>query len=291
MMVTTGSEAALRAWPRSTLRGRQALGEGGAHEVFSEHPQHARSRHARDERHVDQGEGGGGENQVTQELPRPVGEGLIALDGEGAQANGKNPHEEEAEPEHGHGEAGHREDHDRAIDPGALTPRREHTQGHGEEHGNQHGENGQRDRRTHPLADQGGHGEPRVDRRAQVASQHIAEPDARLGQERLVEPQPRADPGDVLRGGVVAGNDLGGIAGREVEKSEDGQGHHSHDRNGGHDPLQDQGEQIQTAEKDRGTFLVASVSQQHPYTWIFQRMVAPNFEHALHVLAEGCWER
>src|SRR6266508_1387009 len=50
----------------------------------------------------------------------------------------------------------------------------------------------------------------------EVATEHIAEPDARLGEERLVEPQSRADLGDVLRGGVVAGDDLGGIAGREV---------------------------------------------------------------------------
>src|SRR4030095_618564 len=85
--------------------------------------------------------------------------------------------------------------------------------------------------------------------RAQVAAQHTAKPDARLGEEWLFESQPRAGLGDVLRGGGVAGQEPGGSAGGEGEKGEDGQGPHSHDGNGGQHPLQDQREHVQVAEK------------------------------------------
>ena len=77
MMVTTGSEAFLRAWPRSTAARRQALGVGGADVVLPEHTQHARAGHARDERHVDEADSvSAGRMSWRRNGQRPCGERL-----------------------------------------------------------------------------------------------------------------------------------------------------------------------------------------------------------------------
>src|SRR5215813_3380531 len=138
-----------------TARG-EALGKGRAHVVLAEHPQHARPSHPRDERHVDQRQGGGGEDQVTKELPRPVREGLVALHGKRPQADREYPHEEEAEPEYGHGEARHGEDHDGAIDPGALPPGSPDAERHRERDGDDQCQDGEGDRGANALRDEGG---------------------------------------------------------------------------------------------------------------------------------------
>src|SRR5207244_12749043 len=95
------------------------------------------------------------------------------------------------------------------------------------------------DRRLRPLADQRGHRQAGIDGRPQVAAHDTAEPDADLGDERLVEAELGADLRDVLGRRVVAGDDDGGIAWRDVQQREDGDGHHPHHGDGGHQPAND----------------------------------------------------
>src|SRR5262249_1990571 len=78
-----------------------------------------------------------------------------------------------------------------------------------------------------------GHRQSRVDRRAEIAAHDTAEPDRDLRMERLVEPELGPDLRDVVRRRVVAGDDDGGIARRDVQEREGRDGHDVHDGNGG----------------------------------------------------------
>ena len=68
---------------------------------------------------------------------------------------------------------------------------------------------------------------------------------ADLGVERLVEAELGADARDVVAGRVVAGDDDGRIARRDVQEREDRDGHHAHDGDGGQQAPQDLGEHSQ----------------------------------------------
>ena len=92
------------------------------------------------------------------------------------------------------------------------------------------------------LEDQLGHLLLEEEGFAEIAAQDVAEPDEELGEDRLVEAEPVADLGDLLGVGVVAGDDRGGVAGREPQHQEHQHRDDQHHRDGGGEAAQDIGE-------------------------------------------------
>ena len=109
--------------------------------------------------------------------------------------------------------------------------RRRHAQRDRDQDGEAQRGGGERDGRLHALADQRGDRLVPEHRLAQVAADQRAEPDQELLPQGLVEAERLADLGDVLGRGVVAGDDGGRVAGRQVQEEEDEQRHDRHDRN------------------------------------------------------------
>ncbi len=92
---------------------------------------------------------------------------------------------------------------------------------------------------SHPVDDHRRHGHARDQRRAEVATQDLPDPQQELHGDRLVEPHVHADLLQLLAGRAVAGDDRGRIAGREAQDREDDQGDHSHHREGRRQPSRD----------------------------------------------------
>ena len=65
--------------------------------------------------------------------------------------------------------------------------------------------------------------------------QQLADPGEELGVERLVEAERGADALELLRRRIVAGEDRGGIAGRQPQQQKHKQRHHAHHGDGGED--------------------------------------------------------
>ena len=92
-----------------------------------------------------------------------------------------------------------------------------------------------RDRRLDALADHLQHRHVRDQRHAEIAVQQLADPGEELGVERLVEAERGADALELLGRRVVAGEDRGGIAGRQPQQQKHKQRHHAHHGDGGED--------------------------------------------------------
>ena len=222
--------------------GSETLGEGGPDVVLPQHSHHARPRHPRDEGHEDQRQRQRGQGEVPEEGDEAGAERRVALHGQETEPHREQIDEEEAQPEHRHGEAGDGQAHDDPVHPGALPPGGEHAEGNRRDDSQQHGQDREGHRRLQSLLDEGGHGQPGEDRGSQVATQELPQPDADLHEERAVQAERGPDTGDVLRGRVVARDDRGGIAGREAEQGEDEQGHDAHDGDGREEPAENEGQ-------------------------------------------------
>ena len=73
----------------------------------------------------------------------------------------------------------------------------------------------------------------RDQRHAEIAMQQLADPGEELGVERFVQSERDADALELLGRRVVAGQDRGGIAGRQPQQQKHEQRHHAHHGNGG----------------------------------------------------------
>ena len=116
---------------------RQPLGRGRPHVVRAEDLHDGGPRCPRQERHVAHPQREGGQHQVG-EAPIPVPRG-----GEELELHGHQEHEEEAKPELGQRDAGHRPDHRAGVQPRAVSQRREEPQRHPHPDGDRHGHQGQ----------------------------------------------------------------------------------------------------------------------------------------------------
>ena len=149
-----------------------------------------------------------------------------------------------ADDEHREGKAEHREAHDRAIDPRPGLPRGDGSQRDGEQYRDEQCAERERYRRLQALRDHLCHRLAVVDGAAEVAAREVTQPGGELQRERAVEAELRPHLLDLLRGGLVAGNDGRRVAGREMQQPEDDHRHHRHHGDGGEDPPSYIGKQL-----------------------------------------------
>ena len=98
---------------------------------------------------------------------------------------------------------------------------RHHAERHRQANRDQHREEGQRQCRFDPLADQRGDRLLEEEAFAEIARQHPARPDEELLHHRLVEAELAADLRHLFGIGIVAGDDRGRIRRRQAEHQED----------------------------------------------------------------------
>ena len=82
-------------------------------------------------------------------------------------------------------------------------------------------------------------GRSREYRHAEIAVQQPPHPGAELDVKRPVQPQSGMDAGDLLAGGIVAGDYRGRVARTEMQQPENEQRHHRHYRDGREDAAHD----------------------------------------------------
>ena len=112
-----------------------------------------------------------------------------------------------------------------------VPVRRQHAERNGDEHRDQDREQGQRQRRLDPLADQRGHRLLEEEALAEIAGQHPARPDDELLDHRPVEAELAADLRHLFGGGIVAGDDRRRIRRRQAQHQEDEDRNHQHHGN------------------------------------------------------------
>jgi hypothetical protein len=76
-----------------------------------------------------------------------------------------------------------------------------------------------------------------IERIAEIAVQHVAEPDQELRRQRPGQAELLADARDVFVGRVVAGDDGGRVTGGQAQDQEDDQRHHQQHRHDGEETL------------------------------------------------------
>src|SRR5262245_4179793 len=96
--------------------GGHALGPRGTHIVLGQDIEHGRARDARDQGHIRQAKGEGGQDQMARPGPQPLREGRVALHGKPAQGDGEHINQQIADHEDRHGEADDGQDHDKTIE-------------------------------------------------------------------------------------------------------------------------------------------------------------------------------
>jgi hypothetical protein len=131
---------------------------------------------------------------------------------------------------------------DETIDQRAVFPGSEHAERHGDADGDDQGADRQSERRLDPLGDQLGHGFLEEEALAEIAPQHVADPDGELRPDRLVQPELGADGVDLVGGRVVAGDHRRRIARRQPQHEEDKDRHH---RENGDDGDETAGDEIE----------------------------------------------
>ena len=127
------------------------------------------------------------------------------------------------------------------VDPGIAVNRRENAERQGDQQREQKREPGQLGRQRQALDDQRGDLSPLAVGAAQIAAEQIADPQAVLRQQRLVQPVCGSDIGQVLLADALpADHDPRRIAGNEADHEEDDRGDEEHERDERHEPGQDQ---------------------------------------------------
>jgi hypothetical protein len=167
---------------------------------------------------------------VVQERPEAVGEALVALDREPAELERHDPDEQVRQHEHRHRETEHREAHQRAVEPAAEAPGGDDAEGHRDQHRDEDGERGERKRGLDALGDELGDLHLVEVGAAELPLQQVARPDAELHRDRAIQPETRADLGDLLAARGVAREDRRGIARRQPQHEEDQHRHDEQDR-------------------------------------------------------------
>ena len=143
-----------------------------------------------------------------------------------------------------HGKPEHSEDHDHPVDPRAGLPRCHHPHRDRHEDGDDQGRDRQGYCRLDPLRDQLGDRQVGEDRDAEIAVQQTPHPGHELYVKRLVEPEFRADPDNVVQCRGVPGDDDRRVARAQMQQREDEQRHHRHDRDRRQNAPHDIGEHV-----------------------------------------------
>ncbi|KAG1443388.1 hypothetical protein G6F57_018112 [Rhizopus arrhizus] len=210
---------------------RQALGPRRAHVVVAQHVQHAGADEAGDQRGIHQAQHHGGQDQVRQARGQRCIGAAIARHGQPAQLHRENLHQQQAQPEARHAGGEHRERQHRLIQRGAAFDGGQDPHRQRDGAGDQERHQRQQDRRFRAVGQRRQHGLVHEDGLAQVALRQLAQPRQVLDRHGLVQPQLRAQRGDVLLAGLRTQHHRGGVARRDADDDEhDGRDdeHHGH---------------------------------------------------------------
>ena len=196
----------------------QALGARRAHEVGAQHLQHGGARQPRDRPDQHRAQGRRRQDQAGQAaVPDRAG---AAGEGQQRPFEADILDQDQADEEHRHGHARHRDRHDQAVDHAAALHRRQGAERQAERHGDQHGAHHQLDGRADGEAELLGHHLVGDDRAAEIAAQHAADILDELDGDRPVEPELEADGGDGVGLGVGAGDDHRRIGRHDLQQAE-----------------------------------------------------------------------
>ena len=176
------------------------------------------------------------QHEVVGPGANALAQGLVALDGKHVQGHGQPIDQEVGNHKDRQREAEHGQRHDGMIDPGIGAPGRDHADRYGEQDHHDGGGDGERNRRLHALGQKPRDRLVGKDRNAEVAAQQATEPDRELLIERPIETELAANVGNLLRRGMVAGDQPGRVAGTEMENGEHHDRHDAEHRQGGQDP-------------------------------------------------------
>ena len=247
MTVTIGTAAFLSACMKRIGRWPSPFRLGRADVVLLQHFEHGSARDACDEGDIDAAERDRRQHEVLEPEPEAFGQWRVALNGKPLELEREDIGQHITDDEDGHGEAEDGEAHDAAIDPASGLPGGEDADRHGDEDGKEQREHHERERRLEALTDELRHRHSREHRRAEIPLQDTPRPFAEAFQERAIEPERRSDSLDVFRRRLIAGDDDGGIARRDVEQAEDEQGNDPHDRDRRYDAPNDEAEHVSPA--------------------------------------------
>ena len=148
------------------------------------------------------------------------------------EPDAEHQHQHQPDPEDRRGVEAQSDDRDHAVEPAPGMARRDHARDHAGQQRQQEGGAGQQQRRRQPLQDQRGDAALLRVGEAEVELRHMAEIDAELGDQRLVEAELLAQLVDQLlvRRPGLAGDDAGRVAGGGVDQQEADHRDRQHDQ-------------------------------------------------------------
>ena len=149
-----------------------------------------------------------------------------------------------ADHEHRHRKAGDGQSHDGAVEQRTCLPCSQHTQRDGNGDGDDQRRDRQRERGPHALLDQRRDRDTRIHGHTQITPQCGQAPAAELLQQRSVQAEVGTDACNVVRRGVVAGNDGCRVARRQMQQRKNEDSHHQHDGNDAEQTAQDVGQHL-----------------------------------------------
>jgi len=160
---------------------------------------------------------------------------LETLHRQPAQVDGEDLDQHIADHEYRDRETDHRQAHHEAVDPGAVLPGCDHPERNRDQDAENEGRYRDADRGLDPLADHLQDRHVRNQGHAEIAMQQLADPGEELLVERFIEAKRSADACELLRRRIVAGQNRGGISGRQPQQEKHKQRNHPHHRDGGKD--------------------------------------------------------
>ncbi len=155
--------------------------------------------------------------------------------------NGEEVDEQEPEPERRRGDAGQHEEGDDAVGPAELAHGGDHTCEKPDHRAQDQRYAGQHQRCLKPFQHLVEHGPVQREGPAEIALQHVADPDRVLLHQRLVESEVTIDALDVFRRRIGAENGRRRVARNESHDEKDDDGKPEQDGHHGNKPLQDIG--------------------------------------------------
>ena len=217
----------------------QSLGAGHLDVVGGQDLQHRGAQGLHEYRREEQRDGQGRQGQVHH-----VAEKALAVPGDGQEAEpqAEQQHQQQAHPERRHGEADHAADADGVIDRPIPVAGREQRQRQRQHHGDEGAVRQQEDGDLEPLADDGGDRRLLDDRGAQVTVQGVPDEPHVLHREGLVEAQLGVGRGHHLVRRPAVQHDADGVARHELNGEERDQRHAEHDEHHLAQPAEDVGD-------------------------------------------------
>jgi hypothetical protein len=196
--------------------------------IVAEDVEHACPCEAQDERRVDHAEHDRRQHQMMQAIAQRHAGIAVARDGKPAEADRKDLHQDQAEPEAGDARAQHGESRKELIDGLAAPDRGDDAAGNADQRRDDDRKESEEKGRLGALEQRLSYRSLQKDRLAQVAMDQLRQPIAELQRQRLVEPVGCAQLRDVGRGRLIAQHDRRRIAGCEPRDEKDNGGHQQH---------------------------------------------------------------